>query len=206
MFIIELISELLDAGGIVMLPLGILSFTIWYMLFWRISMLSRHKFCRESELRQFGRALTNGQPLKESDSSKKLCGVQLKLFKCLEKLPGNRLKSDIQKSARDCIQLIRADHHLIRCLVASAPLLGLLGTVWGMIETFDVISVVGTSEPGMLAGGISKAMITTQAGLTVAVPAIFMEKRLSRWEAWISHQIEETSLVLIQCVEDHSNS
>ena len=117
-----------------------------------------------------------------------------------------QLWPDIQKSARDCIQLIQADHNLIRCLVASAPLLGLLGTVWGMIETFDVISVVGTSEPGMLAGGISKAMITTQAGLTVAVPAIFVEKRLSRWEAWISHQIEETSLVLIQCVDDSSNS
>lgn len=52
-----------------------------------------------------------------------------------------------------------------------APLLGLLGTVSGMIKAFTVISVQGVGNPGSLAGGISEALITTAAGLTVAIPA-----------------------------------
>lgn len=59
-------------------------------------------------------------------------------------------------------------------LAAVAPLLGLLGTVTGMITTFKVITEVGTGDPGMMAGGISEALLTTQFGLMVAVPIMFI--------------------------------
>ncbi len=59
---------------------------------------------------------------------------------------------------------------IISVLGTTAPLLGLLGTVMGMIELFDVITMHGTADPKLLAGGISIALITTEAGLSVAIP------------------------------------
>jgi len=63
---------------------------------------------------------------------------------------------------------------------AVAPLLGLLGTVTGMIQTFKVITEVGTGDPGMMAGGISVALLTTQFGLICAVPIMFIHHFFQR--------------------------
>ena len=60
-----------------------------------------------------------------------------------------------------------------------APLLGLLGTVTGMIATFDAITEVGTGDPRTLAGGISEALITTELGLIVAIPTLLLGNFLS---------------------------
>ncbi|MFP4225985.1 MAG: MotA/TolQ/ExbB proton channel family protein [Desulfobacterales bacterium] len=63
---------------------------------------------------------------------------------------------------------------LLAALAAAAPLLGLFGTVLGMIDTFDVISLFGTGNARALAGGISEALISTQSGLLVGIPALLM--------------------------------
>jgi biopolymer transport protein ExbB len=63
---------------------------------------------------------------------------------------------------------------LITVLAAIAPLLGLLGTVTGMIATFDAITAFGNSDPKQLSGGISEALITTEYGLMVAIPVLFI--------------------------------
>ena len=62
--------------------------------------------------------------------------------------------------------------------IAVAPLLGLLGTVTGMIHTFRVITEFGAGSPHLTAEGISMALLTTQAGLTVAFPALLLHNRL----------------------------
>jgi biopolymer transport protein ExbB len=67
----------------------------------------------------------------------------------------------------------------IMVVAAVAPLLGLLGTVTGMIATFDVITEYGTGDPKMLSGGISEALITTQLGLVVAIPALLIGNLLN---------------------------
>jgi biopolymer transport protein ExbB/TolQ len=66
----------------------------------------------------------------------------------------------------------------IAVVASSAPLLGLLGTVSGMIATFDTITVMGTGNPAMLSGGISEALVTTMLGLIVAIPALFLSQLL----------------------------
>jgi len=63
---------------------------------------------------------------------------------------------------------------LIKLLAAVAPLLGLLGTVTGMIATFQSITLFGTGDPKLMAGGISQALITTVLGLVAAIPLLFM--------------------------------
>ncbi len=62
----------------------------------------------------------------------------------------------------------------ILVVAAVAPLLGLLGTVTGMIATFDIITEFGTGDPRMLSGGISEALITTELGLVVAIPTLLL--------------------------------
>ncbi|MFO7596766.1 MAG: DUF3450 family protein [Desulfocurvibacter africanus] len=76
-------------------------------------------------------------------------------------------------------------------LAAVAPLLGLLGTVTGMINTFQVITLYGTGDPRMMSGGISEALITTQVGLAVAVPIIILHHVLDRRVDRILGDMEE---------------
>ncbi len=68
----------------------------------------------------------------------------------------------------------QSDLFRLKIGVAAAPLLGLLGTIIGMIDTFEGISLTGGNTSIMVAGGISKALITTNAGLVVALPALFL--------------------------------
>lgn len=83
----------------------------------------------------------------------------------------------------------------ILMVVASvAPLLGLLGTVTGMIATFDVIAEFGTSDPKLLSGGISEALVTTMLGLIVAIPAIFVGNILTSWGERLKGEIQQAAL------------
>ena len=79
----------------------------------------------------------------------------------------------------------------LNVLAAIAPLIGLLGTVTGMISTFQAITVFGTGEPKVMAGGISEALITTQIGLGVAVPIMFLHHLLDRRVDKIIADMEE---------------
>lgn len=67
----------------------------------------------------------------------------------------------------------------LKLLAAVAPLLGLLGTVVGMINTFQTITLVGAADPKLMAGGISQALMTTVLGLLVAVPLLFSHSLVS---------------------------
>ena len=79
---------------------------------------------------------------------------------------------------------------LVGTLAAVLPLLGLLGTVLGMLLSFEVIQVYGTSQPRLLAGGIGQALITTQAGLWMAVPVFFFHHIIRRRLRLIRNETE----------------
>ncbi len=85
---------------------------------------------------------------------------------------------------------------VITILAAVAPLFGLLGTVTGMMTTFDVISVFGTGNAKAMAGGISEALITTQSGLLVAIPGLFMSGFLSRRAVCMENRLDELSMIM----------
>ena len=80
---------------------------------------------------------------------------------------------------------------------ATAPLLGLLGTVTGMINTFKLITVFGTGDPKRLSSGISEALVTTEYGLIIAVPCLLMYAFLSRKSKGILSSMEQTSVGFI---------
>jgi biopolymer transport protein ExbB len=82
---------------------------------------------------------------------------------------------------------------LIKVLSVVAPLLGLLGTVTGMIRTFESITLFGTGDPKLMAGGISQALVTTVLGLTVAIPLVLLHTVVSSRSRRIVQVLEEQS-------------
>lgn len=91
---------------------------------------------------------------------------------------------------------------LLGTIATISPLLGLLGTVLGMIEAFNVISVQGVGTPATLGGGISQALITTAAGLSVAIPVILLHKYLSSRVDRVILEMEACSLHIVDLLRD----
>lgn len=91
---------------------------------------------------------------------------------------------------------------ILKVLAAVAPLLGLLGTVTGMINTFHVITTFGAGEPRLMAGGISEALVTTQLGLAVAIPIMVAAALLSRKAQRITGDMEEKAVALSAALID----
>jgi biopolymer transport protein ExbB len=100
----------------------------------------------------------------------------------------------IDKAMLSEIPKLERCHSLVKLLAAVAPLLGLLGTVTGMIETFQSITLLGTSDPKLMAGGISQALITTVMGLCVAIPLLFCHSFISSKSQAILQLIQQQSL------------
>ena len=78
---------------------------------------------------------------------------------------------------------------IVRTMAAAAPLLGLLGTVTGMVATFDVITLYGNQNPVLMADGISEALISTQSGLLIAFPLTLLRQRLEERIEYLGQQI-----------------
>jgi biopolymer transport protein ExbB len=107
------------------------------------------------------------------------------------------MKESIQEAAGKVIHELERYLNTLGTIAAITPLLGLLGTVIGMIDVFSAIMIQGTGNTGVLAGGISKALITTAAGLTVAIPALFFHRFFVRRvdELVVAMEQEATKLV-----------
>lgn len=88
----------------------------------------------------------------------------------------------------------------VSVFAATAPLLGLLGTVMGMIELFDVITMHGTSDPKLLAGGISIALVTTEAGLIVAIPLQLLHTFLANRADALRGRMEKAGLAVLNAL------
>lgn len=82
-----------------------------------------------------------------------------------------------------------------------SPLLGLLGTVWGLIVVFDQIMTTGLGQPSDLAGGIAQALITTAAGLAVAIPAVIFHRFFQRKVSVLVSQMESVAHQLMDVLQ-----
>ncbi len=90
----------------------------------------------------------------------------------------------------------------ILVIAAVSPLLGLLGTVTGMISTFEVITEHGTGDPKLLSGGISVALVTTELGLIVAIPTLLIGNLLSGWAERIKDDMQKAALRVTNLYEE----
>ena len=85
----------------------------------------------------------------------------------------------------------------IALAATTGPLLGLLGTVTGMIQTFQAITLFGTGDPQTMAGGISQALVTTVLGLTVAIPTVLLHTIVSGRSRVITQILQEQSAGIV---------
>ena len=90
------------------------------------------------------------------------------------------LARHLERTSTSLLRLLGRNLLIVGALTAAAPLLGLLGTVVGMVNTFDAVGQLSGDASGRIASGISQALITTQYGLIVALPGVFGLARLQR--------------------------
>nr|WP_320049954.1 MotA/TolQ/ExbB proton channel family protein [uncultured Desulfuromonas sp.] len=190
----NLLGESLDMirhGGLIMWPLLISSLVMWLMIFykWLLFFQARRE---EASLKQYREALKARRYVGAFWQQNILRQFMwLQDHQCLDR---DHLLQLQQRQSNDVDRFIGT----ILVLASAAPLMGLLGTVSGMITTFDVISVFGTGNARAMAAGISEALITTQAGLVVAVPGLILGALLHRRAEQIKERMQRFSLHLLQ--------
>ncbi|WP_236014177.1 MotA/TolQ/ExbB proton channel family protein [Marinobacterium alkalitolerans] len=104
-------------------------------------------------------------------------------------LPGSAVR---QLKRADLLLDLQLALPLIRTLVALCPLVGLLGTVTGMIHLFDTLALNGTGNPRLMAAGVARATLPTLAGMVVAVSGLLIWNRLARWSQLQSERLDIT--------------
>ncbi|MGB0205842.1 MAG: MotA/TolQ/ExbB proton channel family protein [Neptuniibacter sp.] len=108
------------------------------------------------------------------------------------------MKESIQEAAGQVVHELERFLNPLGTIAAVTPLLGLLGTVIGMIKVFTEIMIQGTGNANVLAGGISEALITTAAGLTVAIPALIFHRFFQRRIDSLVVTMEQETVKLIE--------
>lgn len=181
-------------GGWIMLPLVVTSVVLWTMIVDRLREFAA--LGRDDLDRQEAIALVSGHSTAPVGNDQ---GLRARLVREFLRERSGVAALDRKILGQVSLQLqqtLDARLAAIAVLAAVAPLLGLLGTVLGMIETFEVISVFGTGNSRAMASGISIALITTQTGLLVAIPGLLMSNRLNRTAQTLKTNLDETTAVL----------
>lgn len=110
------------------------------------------------------------------------------------------MKESIQEAASHVIHDLERYLNSLGTIAAITPLLGLLGTVIGMIKVFTEIMLQGTGNANVLAGGISEALITTAAGLSIAIPALILHRYFVRRIDGIVIRLEQETIKLVDAL------
>jgi biopolymer transport protein ExbB len=168
--------EIVQSGGYVMAPLLLFSVISMAIIIERLWSLKKKKVIPPNLLVETLRLLHQDRidkaTLKKLQNNSPLgeilvCGL----------LNRNRtkeaLKETVEEEGRHVAHKLGRYINLLGTIAAISPLLGLLGTVIGMINVFATITSVGVGDPTLLAGGINKALITTATGLIIAIPTLF---------------------------------
>lgn len=188
------VEDFLSAGGIVMVPLILVSILMWALI------INRTVFFRRLYRKNMSRTMA-GELVKNNempDQKKYKGAITMLVTEFLKRRSGS---SGVDRHILDetVVLLVSSlDRYLavIGVLATMAPLLGLLGTVVGMITTFDIIAVFGTGNAKAMAGGISQALITTQTGLIIAIPGLYMKGFLARRSENLKHRIASVGIYL----------
>lgn len=114
------------------------------------------------------------------------------------------IREAIEDTGRHVVHELDRFIGTVGTIASLSPLMGLLGTVFGMIRTFNAITTSGIGNPASLAGGIAEALITTAAGLTVAIPALLAYKYLRGRVQTLVVQMEKEAIKLVEALETQS--
>ncbi|MBI9089678.1 MAG: MotA/TolQ/ExbB proton channel family protein [Desulfobacterium sp.] len=184
----------LQTGSIVMFPLVAVSVVMWTLIINRLVFF--HRIYRKNMPREQAGEFVKNNEMPPSQIYKGAVSLLVTQFL---KHRTHTPKIDLYILDETVMEIVTdLDRHLafIGVLAAVAPLLGLLGTVTGMMATFDIISTFGTGNARAMAGGISEALVTTQTGLLVAIPGLYMHGFLVKRAEKLKVLIASTGIYL----------
>jgi biopolymer transport protein ExbB len=197
------VFELLKAGGILMVPIvacSILALAIILERFWTLRPTRVAPPQTINELwRWIKKKELNGRKLKALQGSSPL-GRILAGGLINAKHGREIMKESIEHEASQVIHDLERFLNPLGTVATITPLLGLLGTVIGMIKVFAEIQLAGVGNAGNLAGGISEALITTAAGLSVAIPALICHRYFIRRVDELVVGMEQEAIKLVEVV------
>ena len=195
--------EFFEKGGLMLLPIILCSIVALGIIVERFWSLQRNKILppelvpqvwklsREEKLDAMAiRRLKVGSPL----------GAILAAGLSNSRFGREIMKESIEEVGRQVAHDLERYLTALGTVSAITPLLGLLGTVVGMIKVFSAIMSQGVGDPGVLAGGISEALITTAAGLAVAIPSLMFHRYFEGRVDDLVLKMEEESLKLIEMI------
>jgi biopolymer transport protein ExbB len=197
------VLELLTAGGFLMIPLLLCSVVVVAICIERLYTLNGRKIAPPHLLATVWQQLkadqldtTKLRTLKQSSPLGRILAAGLS-----NAYHGREvMKESIQEAASHVVHELERYLNTLGTIAAVTPLLGLLGTVMGMIKVFAEIMAQGTGNASVLAGGISEALITTAAGLSVAIPALVMHRYfVGRIDA-IVVELEQETIKLVDAL------
>lgn len=200
--------ELIQKGGITMYPIILLSVIALAVFLERLISLRKEKYVPKAFYEQVVALLKKrniNEALSVCQTNKSALARVSETIISNTDLPLSRLLEVAEESGRN--EALKLDKFLpsLQTIVAIAPLLGLLGTVLGMIKIFDIIALQGTGSAEALSSGIAEALLTTAAGLVVAIPAqIFYFIAKARADA-IGSELEKSSSEVMNLLFKDSN-
>ncbi|MCK4423496.1 MAG: MotA/TolQ/ExbB proton channel family protein, partial [Candidatus Omnitrophica bacterium] len=190
----------IKAGGIIMFPILSLGVICLIIGVWKFLSLLRLKTDIGPVLSEIIRLVNADKPDRARTKANSLgYPAGPVLLEGIEHCKASREHMEEIMHEQILSQLPFLERHLpvLAVSAAAAPLLGLLGTVTGMMHTFNLVTLFGTGKTSLLSGGISEALITTEYGLIIAVPALLMHAYLSRRVKTVIHTLEQTAVVFI---------
>jgi biopolymer transport protein ExbB len=205
----ETLYERVAKGGPVMVPLLLLGVAALVVAFFKWLQLSRIRLASERDLQRVLRHLENSEQEQALAHAKSIPGMAGELLATAVEHSDEK-KEYIEEIVYE--KMLGARTRLERgiaflALTATAgPLMGLLGTVTGMIATFKLISSFGSGDPKLLAAGISEALIATATGMAVAIPALLLHAFLSRKAKGIIGGMEQTAVGFINGVPEQEKT
>lgn len=168
-----------------MVPLVVISSMLWYGLVYRAMKIKTSS----RDPRNLLKRVRHGKQVSDAVTAR---AAQIAVKLSEEASSRNELKSRINERFMNLRLEMDQYRSMVRSLVMIAPLLGLLGTVDGMIETFDSLGEMALfTQSGGIAGGISRALFTTQIGLAVSIPGLLFGRMIDRQQFDISRQLDQ---------------
>jgi len=189
-----------------MIPLGILSMVALAIIIERLWTLRSRNFLQPATIQTLSGLLASNKYRGAVDYCRRHPGPFTDLVTALvenRQAPYDELKEILEDTGRLQLMGLQRGLAALATIVAGAPLLGLLGTVIGMIKIFAVVATAGSGITEQLSSGISQALITTATGLVIAIPALFTHSYLEARAVGILSDIEAQILDLLHLVREH---
>jgi len=203
------VVDILISGGPVMIPLGVLSLVALAIIIERLWVLRRSNFLENATVQTLSGLLASDKFQGSIDFCRRHPGPFTDLVTALVEnryAPYDELKEILEDTGRLQLMGLQRGLPALGTIVAGAPLLGLLGTVIGMIKIFSVVATAGSGITEQLSSGISQALITTATGLVIAIPALFVHSYLESRALSILADIEAQILDFLHLVREHERA